>query len=135
MGYYDEMLRADNDATHQKFIKKLQATRDDIVAFVNDQLGWEGAGQYHCWLKGSFNIGYVIKRPGRSGSNGDGRPSSAFIRFPILGRIYVPWSAEKVKNEVMVLEYLHGVRPSRALDNSRPSSSWTTWMGLAWISF
>ncbi|KAK7421735.1 hypothetical protein QQZ08_009823 [Neonectria magnoliae] len=81
MGYCDEILRANNDAKRRQFIGKLQAARDDIVAFVNDLLGWEGAGKYYCWLKGSFNIGYVIKRP--EGGGDDGRPSSVFIRFPI----------------------------------------------------
>lgn len=104
MGYYDEILRANNNGEHRQFIRKFQAAKDDIVAFVNDLLGWQGAGQYHCWLKGSFNIGYVIKRP--EGSGDDGRPRSVFIRFPIPGRTYSPWSAEKVKNEVMVLNYL-----------------------------
>ncbi|KAK7415186.1 hypothetical protein QQZ08_012414 [Neonectria magnoliae] len=108
MGYCDEILRANNDGEHRQFIRKFQAARDDIVAFVNDLLGWEGAGQYHRWLKGSFNIGYVIKRP--EGGGDDGRPRSVFIRFPIPGRTYSPWSAEKVKNEVMVLSYLHDLQ-------------------------
>ncbi|KAH6973840.1 hypothetical protein BKA56DRAFT_676485 [Ilyonectria sp. MPI-CAGE-AT-0026] len=98
MGYHDEMLRANNNSEHRQFIGKFQASKDDIVAFVNDLLGWQGAGQYHCWLKGSFNIGYVIKRP--EGSGNGSRSRSVFIRFPIPGRIYSPWSAEKVKNEV-----------------------------------
>ncbi|KPM39231.1 hypothetical protein AK830_g7356 [Neonectria ditissima] len=104
MGYHNEIHRANNDGEHRQFIRKFQAARDDIVAFVNDLMGWEGAGQYHHWLKGSFNIGYVIKRP--EGDRDDNGPLSVFIRFPIPGRTYSPWSAEKVKNEVMVLKYL-----------------------------
>ncbi|POR32591.1 Uncharacterized protein TPAR_07206 [Tolypocladium paradoxum] len=104
MGYCDNILRANNEDEHRQFIRKFQAARDDIVAFVNDLLGWEGAGQYDHWLKGSFNIGYVIKRP--EGGGDDGRPRSVFIRFPVPGRTYSPWSAEKVENEVMVLKYL-----------------------------
>ncbi|KAM5342110.1 hypothetical protein ACJ41O_015141 [Fusarium nematophilum] len=104
MGYCDEILRAHNDDEHRQFIRKFQAARGDIVAFVNDRMGWKGAGRYHRWLKGSFNIGYVIKRP--EGDADDGRPDSAFIRFSMPGRTYSPWSSEKVKNEVMVLKYL-----------------------------
>lgn len=104
MGYCNEILRANNEGAHRQFIRKLQAARDDIVALVNDLLGWDGAGEYHHWLKGTFNIGYVIKRP--EGGADDTRPNSVFIRFPIVSRTYSPWSAEKVENEVMVLECL-----------------------------
>jgi len=39
MGYCDEILRANNESEHRHFIGKLQAARDDIVAFVNLLLG------------------------------------------------------------------------------------------------
>jgi hypothetical protein len=103
MGYCDEIQRARNDNQRWDFLMKFQEVRDDIVAFVNELMGWEGAGQHDRWLKGSFNVGYVIKHLG----GGDGSPPrSVFIRFPLAGRTYLPWSFEEVKNEVMVLEYL-----------------------------
>jgi len=52
MGYCDEILRANNESEHRQFIGKLQAARDDIMAFVNLLLGLGEAGQYDHWLKG-----------------------------------------------------------------------------------
>ena len=104
MGFCDRILRANNDDERRQFILKVQAARDDIVDFVNTLMGWEEIGQYQRWLKGSFNIGYVVKRTG--GVADTSGPSAVFIRFPISGCSYQQWSAEKVKNEVMVLEYL-----------------------------
>ncbi|KND88614.1 hypothetical protein TOPH_06709 [Tolypocladium ophioglossoides CBS 100239] len=72
MGYSEEILQANNDGEHRQFVRKLLDARDDIVAFGNDLLGWEGAGQYDRWLTGSFNVGYVIKRP--KGGHDDGGP-------------------------------------------------------------
>ena len=104
MGVCDRILRANNDDERRQFILKLQAARDDIVDFVNTLMGWEGIGHCQRWLKGSFNIGYVVKRTGGvADSSGSG---AVFIRFPISGCSYQPWSAEKVKNEVMILKYL-----------------------------
>lgn len=95
---------ASNENERRQFIRKLLAAKDDIVAFVNQTLGWKGVGQYHHWLKGSFNIGYVIERS--SSGEDDGGPRAVFIRFPIAGPSYSPWGAEKVKNEAMVIAYL-----------------------------
>ncbi|KAF4943267.1 hypothetical protein FSARC_14971 [Fusarium sarcochroum] len=104
MGYYDEIIHAKNDDERRQFISKLQEARDDIVAFVNTCMKWEGTGQYRRWLKGSFNIGYVVARPETDGQ--EKGPHSVFIRFPIPGRTYTPWSFEKVENEVMIVDYL-----------------------------
>ncbi|KAH6880136.1 phosphotransferase enzyme family protein-like protein [Thelonectria olida] len=105
MGYGDDILWDKNEREHRLFIRKLRAAREDIVSFVNKAMGWSGDGSYQGWLKGSFNIGYIIKRP--EAINGDNSGArSAFMRFPIPGRTYSVWTGEKVKNEAMVLEYL-----------------------------
>ncbi|KAI5462891.1 hypothetical protein BGZ63DRAFT_379977 [Mariannaea sp. PMI_226] len=115
MGYCDDTLWDQNEDECRRFIGRLRAAREDIVSFVSNLLGWTSKGIYCGWLKGSFNIGYIIKYAGPTEedddeveyNNDDGNnPQSVFIRFPLPGRTYSPWAAEKVKNEVFVLEYL-----------------------------
>src|SRR6266699_1600053 len=61
-------------------------------------LGWGEDGKYDDILAGSFNTSYIVKH------SGDGRKVA--IRFPVPGRIYEPWTAEKVANEVAVIGYI-----------------------------
>ncbi|OAQ93908.1 protein kinase-like domain [Purpureocillium lilacinum] len=98
MASFDAIAVAHNDKERGKFIRKLIDERDEIVAFVDHRLGWGGAGQYSQFLKGSFNISFVIENKG----NG----YKVLIRFPLPGRTYEQWREEKVRNEVMVIAYL-----------------------------
>lgn len=98
MAFYDDIAEENNDEERLAFVRKLIAAIDEIVAFVDRRLGWGGAGTYGGVLKGSFNVSVIIKHGGSE--------SSAIIRFPTPGRTYGPWRAEKVRNEVMVIEYL-----------------------------
>ncbi len=96
--FYDAIAEENNDEERLAFIRKLIAAIDDIVAFVDRRLGWDGAGTYGGVLKSSFNISVIVKHGQSDGS--------AIIRFPTPGRTYEAWRAEKVRNEVMVIEYL-----------------------------
>ncbi|UNI22779.1 hypothetical protein JDV02_008635 [Purpureocillium takamizusanense] len=98
MAAFDAIAVANNDEERGKFIRKLINERDEIVAFVDRRLGWGGTGEYRRFLKGSFNISFVVER----GSNG----YKVLIRFPLPGRTYEQWREEKVTNEVMVIEHL-----------------------------
>lgn len=80
------------------FARKLIRAVNDVVSFVDDRLGWNGAGEYNGFFKGSFNISLDVKH-----GESDER---VLIRFPFPGNIYGPWRDEKVKNEVMVMDYL-----------------------------
>lgn len=107
MTSYDDIAEENNDEERLAFIRKLIAAMDEIVAFVDRRLGWGGAGTYGGVLKGSFNISVIVKQCGSEGSSkGSGEGSAVVIRFPTPGRTYEPWRAEKVRNEVMVIEYL-----------------------------
>ena len=96
MTSYDDIAEKNNDEERLAFIKKLIAAIDEIGDFVGRRL-WGEAGTYGGFLKGSFNIGVIVNH---------GNRGSAVIRFPTPGRTYEPWRAEKVRNEVMVIEYL-----------------------------
>lgn len=98
MTSYDDIAEENNDAKRRAFIRKLITAIDEIVAFVDRRLGWAGAGTYGGVLKGSFNIRVIINHGDNEGS--------AIIRFPIPGRVYEPWRAEKVRNEMTVMKYL-----------------------------
>ena len=98
MTFYDDIAEKNNEEERVAFVRKLIAAIDEIVAFVDCRLGWGGAGTYGGVMKGSFNTSVVI--------NHDSGEGSAVIRFPTPGRTYEPWRAEKVRNEVMVIEYL-----------------------------
>lgn len=94
--------RKNNDEERLAFIRKLITSIDEIVSFVDRRLGWSGAGTYGGILKGSFNISIIVNH----GSSEDGvETDGVIIRFPTPGRVYASWRAEKVRNEVMVMEY------------------------------
>ena len=42
------------------FGHKLLNEREDIVCFVGNRLGWDGAGKYNGFFKGSFNPNLVL---------------------------------------------------------------------------
>ena len=98
MTCYDKISQANADDECRAWIRKLIDARDEIVNFVDAHLDGKGAGEYLGFLKGSFNLSFHI---------GFGeRRSSALIRFANPGHTVSSWRAEKVANEVRVIEYL-----------------------------
>ncbi|EQL01289.1 hypothetical protein G6O67_004499 [Ophiocordyceps sinensis] len=95
---YDEITRANGDDELRPWVRRLYDARDDVVSFVDDRLGGQGAGKFLSFLKGSFNISFHI-------GFGHEKPS-AVIRFPKPGHMHSPWRADKVANEVHAIEYL-----------------------------
>ncbi len=98
MAPYDFIAERNVKDRRLAFARKLIQAVDDIVSFVDNRLGWNGAGRYDGFFKGSFNISMDVKR-GESGEH-------VLIRFPSPGNVYGPWQEEKITNEVMVMSYL-----------------------------
>jgi len=84
--------------TQQEFIRKFVEATPDIVSFVNNCLGWNEAGEFLRYFKGSFNLSIAIQNNVTN--------KRVVIRLPIPGKIYDLWRAKKVKDEVMVMTYL-----------------------------
>ncbi|KZL78205.1 phosphotransferase enzyme family protein [Colletotrichum tofieldiae] len=80
------------------FARSLIEMKEDIVAFVDKRLGWNGTGYYDGFLKGSFNISLVVQRADSE--------EHVIICFPVPGNIHEPWRDEKVENKVMVMRHL-----------------------------
>ncbi|KAH9909924.1 hypothetical protein F4778DRAFT_767868 [Xylariomycetidae sp. FL2044] len=99
MAPFDYIAEKDMLDDRLAFYRRLMEKRDLVVAFIDEKLGWNGTGRYDDgFLKGSFNFCLDVKR-------GDS-DEHVLIRFPCPGSIYTPWRDEKVRNEVMVMEYL-----------------------------
>ena len=96
MTAYDEIAEANSDDICGNWIRKVIDAKDEIVAFVDHRLDGGGAGEFIGFLKGSFNLSLRI---GLGHEN-----QSALIRFSKPG--HTTWRAEKVKNEVQIIEYL-----------------------------
>ncbi|KAI8271284.1 phosphotransferase enzyme family protein [Colletotrichum sp. SAR11_239] len=79
------------------FVRTVFHSVGDIVAFVDSKLGWNGDGEYDGCFAGSFNISICVRR-------GD-TDERVLIRFCSV-TIHAPWRDEKVKNEVMTMEFL-----------------------------
>lgn len=96
MTAYDEIAEANSDDICRSWIRKVIDTKDEIVAFVDYRLDGGGTGEFIGFLKGLFNLSLRI---------GLGHEhQSALIRFRKPG--HTTWRAEKVKNEVQIIEYL-----------------------------
>lgn len=98
MTSYDGIARANADDECRAWVRKLISSTDEIVAFVDNRLDGKGDGKYLGFLRGSFNLSFHI-------GFGERRPG-ALIRFPKPGHISSSWRAEKVANEVSIIEYL-----------------------------
>jgi aminoglycoside phosphotransferase (APT) family kinase protein len=82
----------------QEFIRNFVEAKPDIVSFVDNCLGWNEAGEFLRFFKGSFNLSIAVRN---SVTN-----ERVVIRFPIPGKVYDLWRGKKVKHEVMVITYL-----------------------------
>ncbi|KAI1370797.1 hypothetical protein F4677DRAFT_344373 [Hypoxylon crocopeplum] len=81
-----------------EFIGKFVDAKRDIVSFVGSCLGWNKAGEFIEFFKGSFNLSLAVRNAETS--------ERVLIRFPFPGKIYGPWRDKKVRDEVMVMNYL-----------------------------
>ena len=95
----DQMAEANADDECRVWVRRVIDAKPDIVAFVDQRLCGEGTGEFVGYLKGSFNLSLCIRF-------GNGR-RDALIRFPKPGHTVTAWRAEKVINEVQVLQYLN----------------------------
>lgn len=84
-------------AEKYNFASKILDLKDAIASFVGTRLSWKEPGEYISFHKGSFNIGYKIRR-GESNEH-------VLIRFPAPAT-FEAWRDEKVINEAMVMQYL-----------------------------
>ncbi|KAF6833504.1 phosphotransferase enzyme family protein [Colletotrichum plurivorum] len=82
---------------HSAWVDKLRGSVDAVVAFVDDKVGWAGAGKCNGYFRGSYNVSMCVQR-GVSDEN-------VLIRFSTFS-ICPAWRDEKVENEVMAMEYL-----------------------------
>lgn len=98
MTCFDSICEVNADDECRQWIRQLIDAKDEIVAFVDARLDGQGTGEYLGAMKGSFNLSFHI-------GFGPNRPS-VLIRFPKPGHTKSEWRAEKVMNEVRVIEYL-----------------------------
>ncbi|KAI0837864.1 kinase-like domain-containing protein [Hypoxylon sp. FL0890] len=98
MASFDFIAEQDALDARLAFIGKFIDAKYDIMSFVGNRLGWNSAGEFISFFKGSFNVSIAI----RNGETNE----RVLIRFPFPGKVYGPWRDEKVKNEVMVIKYL-----------------------------
>ncbi len=91
MAPYNLVAEGDIRSRRREFVSKIVDGRGHLVSFVDERLGWDGAGQFDGFYKGSFNICLKVRR-----SETD---ECALIRFPAPGNIYAPWRDEKVQND------------------------------------
>ncbi|KAI5862555.1 hypothetical protein GGS23DRAFT_81747 [Durotheca rogersii] len=98
MTVYDKVAEANADDECRAWVRQLIDAKDEVVAFVDARLDGKGTGAYLGFFKGSFNLSFHIGFGGQ-------RPG-VLIRFAKPGHIHSPWRAEKVVNEVCIIEYL-----------------------------
>ncbi|KAI1775666.1 hypothetical protein F4818DRAFT_414569 [Hypoxylon cercidicola] len=98
MTFFDFIVEKNAQEAQVAFIRKFVDAKHDIVSFVSKSLGWNNAGEFICFFKGSFNLSLAVRN--------DETNQRVVIRFPFPGKVYEPWRDEKVKNEVMVIKYI-----------------------------
>ena len=79
-------------------MKRIFASRDEIVTFVAGRWKEDKAREFICYLKGSFNLSICIK------FNDEG--PDAIIQFSKPGHTATALRDEKVANEVQFIKYL-----------------------------
>ena len=95
---FDFIAQKNAQEAQHAFIRKFVVAQHEIVSFVNNRLGWNEAGEFFDYFKGSFNLSMAVRN---SETN-----KRVLIRFPFPGKVYEPWREKKVKNEVMIMNYL-----------------------------
>ncbi|KAK2751665.1 phosphotransferase enzyme family protein [Colletotrichum kahawae] len=94
---WDFIAEEDVEEARSAFLRTVVDSLGDIVGFVDSKLGWNGGGEYDGCFAGSFNVSIGVRR-------GD-TDERVLIRFCSV-IIHPPWRDEKVKNEVMTMEFL-----------------------------
>ena len=74
MAPYDFIARKNVKDERLAFAYRILDARDDIVSFVDSCLGWNGAGKYDGFFKGSFKLSMDVKH----GKNDE----HVLVRFP-----------------------------------------------------
>ncbi|KAI9148108.1 kinase-like domain protein [Paramyrothecium foliicola] len=98
MAPYDAIAKRDADDERMAFASRLLDVGEIVVAFVDSRLNWERKAEYNGLLGGSFNISMMVRK-------GDS-DEKVIIRFPAPKKVYESWRDEKVRNEVMAMNYL-----------------------------
>lgn len=65
------------------FIRNFVNAKKDNVSFVDNRLGWNKAGEFLNFFKGSFNLSMAVR-------NGES-DECILIRFPFPGKVYGSW--------------------------------------------
>ena len=89
---FDFIAEKDAQDAQHAFLCKFVEAEHEIVSFVNSCLGWNKAGEFLKYFRGSFNLSIAVRN---SQTN-----KCVIIRFPLPGKVYQPWQEKKVKNEV-----------------------------------
>jgi hypothetical protein len=95
---FDFIAEKDAQDAEYAFLCKFVEAKHEIVSFVNSRLGWNKAGEFLNYFRGSFNLSIAVRNNETN--------ECVLIRFPLLGKVYEPWREKKVKNEVMIMNYL-----------------------------
>jgi hypothetical protein len=98
MTVFDELAETDGDNEFREWLSKAIDAKQDIVSFVASKRPGNVTGEFDSYLKGSFNLSFVVKFS-------DGGPK-AVIRFPKPGHTASHLREEKVRNEVEFLAVL-----------------------------
>ncbi|KAF2751578.1 hypothetical protein M011DRAFT_119305 [Sporormia fimetaria CBS 119925] len=98
MTVFDELAETDDDDLFREWVSSAIDAKQEIVSFVASKRAGNAKAEFDSYLKGSFNLCFVIKFS-------DGGPKS-LIRFPKPGHTAVDIREEKVRNEVHVLQFL-----------------------------
>jgi hypothetical protein len=94
---FDFIAQKNTQEAQLAFIRKFVKAKQEIVSFVNSRLGWNEAGEFLDYFKGSFNLSIAVRNCETN--------ERVLIRFPFPGKVYEPWRERKVKNEVMWMNY------------------------------
>lgn len=95
---FDFIAQKNAQEAQHAFIRKFVEAQDEIVSFVDNRLGWNGAGEFLNYFKGSFNLSLAVRNCETN--------ERVLIRFPFPGKVHEAWREKKVKNKVMIMKYL-----------------------------
>ncbi|KAH6695853.1 hypothetical protein BKA61DRAFT_647526 [Leptodontidium sp. MPI-SDFR-AT-0119] len=84
---FDFIAQKNAQEAEHGFIRKIVEAKHEIMSFVNNRLGWNEAREFLNYFKGSFNLSIAVKNAQTD-------------------ELYEPWRERKVKNEVMIMNYL-----------------------------
>ena len=98
MIHFDFIAQKNAQDAQHAFIRRFVEAKHEIVSFVSNHLWWNDTGEFCGYFKGSFNLSMAVRN---SKTN-----ERVLIRFPVPGKVYVPWRETKVKNEVMIMNYI-----------------------------